>query len=124
MAFPSTFNISYYKGDTYEFRIYPKDASNAIFNLDGYGNATFKIATARGQAGIASQVSGIAQISNDNASILCVITPTAGNQLNPGTTYVYDIQIRKPGVQYDLIHTLLTGTITVSDDVTSGTGES
>jgi hypothetical protein len=123
MAFPGTFNISYYKGDTYEFRIYPKDASNAIFDLSDYGNATFKIATSRGQAGLSSQVSGFAQIANDNASILCVITPTAGAELNPGTTYVYDIQIRKPGTQYDLIHTLLTGTITVTDEVTTGTGD-
>jgi len=36
MAFPAVFNISYYRGDTYEFRIYPKDANGNAFPLTGY----------------------------------------------------------------------------------------
>jgi len=36
MAFPGTYNISYYKGDTYEFRIYPKTADGDVFDLTPY----------------------------------------------------------------------------------------
>lgn len=59
MAFPGTFNISYYRGDTYEFRIYPKTASGAAFDLTTYSDSVsdhvkFTIASARGDAGVTS----------------------------------------------------------------------
>jgi hypothetical protein len=40
--------------------------------------------------------------------------PGVGRQLNPGT-YVYDVQITSGAA---VIYTLLTGTITVTDDIT------
>jgi hypothetical protein len=50
MAFPGTYNINYYKGDTYEFRIYPKDAEGNAFPLGDYeGSETFTIANVRGE---------------------------------------------------------------------------
>ncbi len=36
MAFPGTYNINYYKGDTYQFRIYPKDTAGYPFDLSVY----------------------------------------------------------------------------------------
>ena len=47
MAFPGTYNFSYYKGDTNEFVIRPKNASGSAFDLTGY-TAAFFIASARG----------------------------------------------------------------------------
>lgn len=122
MAFPGTYNISYYKGDTLEFRVYPKDSSGAAFDLtdyeDEYGNSPiFTISTSRGASGLADQISAYASVSEDGSYILCVIRPEDGNQLDAGTSYVYDVEINKEDLTYDIVHTLLTGTITVTDQV-------
>lgn len=127
MAFPGILNINYYKGDTHEFRIYPKNANGGEFDLTGYTNPTFKIATVRGTAGVATQITGIAQINSEDNYIRCVITPGDGELMNASTEYVYDVQIRKAsgGIDnpsWDIIHTILTGSITVTDQVTQGIG--
>ena len=124
MAYPGTYNISYYKGDTLEFRIFPKDASGAAFDLEDY-YALFSISTARGAAGEANKISSAdeyddvpyIEIDETNNSILCVITPEAGERLTAGTTYVYDVQISKEALPYNIVNTLLTGSITVQDQV-------
>jgi hypothetical protein len=109
MAFPSTYNFNYYRGDTAEFVIRPKVGSTGQpFELTGY-DAAFTIATARGISG-----SSASAVVNETADIVtCTITPTVGRLL-PAGTYVYDVQITN-GVQ---IYTLLTGNITVTNDVT------
>jgi hypothetical protein len=120
MTFPGTYNISYYKGDTLEFRVYPKDSSGAAFDLTDYDNASgplFTISTVRGSAGLANQVQAYAEISTDNTHILCAIRPSDGEELTSGTTYVYDVEISKEDSPYDIISTLLTGTITVTEQV-------
>lgn len=123
MAFPGSYNINYYRGDTLEFRIYPKDANGNTFSLSGYSTARFWIQTQRGNAGYASRIEATAIISPDYSYVQCVIPPTssAGLSLLAGTTYVYDVEVSKtvPG-SYNLVHTLLTGNITVTDHV-SGT---
>ena len=43
MAFPGTYNFSYYKGDTSEFVIRPKNSDGSSFDLTGY-TADFFIA--------------------------------------------------------------------------------
>lgn len=127
MAFPGTYNFNYYKGDTYEFNIYPKKNDGSIFNLEPYYDlsgetARFIFSTARGAAGISNQVECFAQISNDNTYIKCAIRPDDSEEMVAGTTYVYDVQITRPATSetnnYPVVQTLLTGTITVTDDVT------
>jgi hypothetical protein len=120
MAFPGTLNINYYKGDTYEFRVYPKDSSGAPFDLSGYSNNNIKftISTKLGTAGIPDQKNGFVEKSEDGTHILCAITPEIGNDLIPGTSYVYDIEIGLPGSLYNKIFTLLAGRISVADQVT------
>lgn len=120
MAFPGTYNISYYKGDTLEFRVYPKDSSGAAFDLTDYDNESgplFTISTARGEDGIANQISAYAEISDDKTHILCVIRPEDGAELQAGTQYVYDVEISKIGTTYNIVNTLLTGTIAVTEQV-------
>lgn len=116
MAFPGTYNINYYKGDTYEFRIYPKDSAGEPFDLTDFnGSETFTIANVRGESATTT-VFAYANIVDDY--ILCAIRPADGANLDAGTTYYYDVQIDATGdLGYDLIHTLLTGTITVTDHV-------
>ena len=47
MAFPGTYNFNYYRGDTFQFIVRPKDANGDQFDLDGY-TAGFTIASSRG----------------------------------------------------------------------------
>lgn len=115
MAFPGTFDIQYYRGDTYEFKLYPKDASGAAFNLQGQ-DAVFTIATARGDG--ATQFSAYAQVSSDLTHVLCAITPTASESMSDDVDYVYDIEISKAGSPYPSVITLLTGNIIVTKQVT------
>lgn len=118
MAFPSTFNISYYKGDTYEFNIYPKDSNGQPFDMTDY-SATFTIADARG-ANPSITFSGYALIPADATSVRCAILPADAASMTSGNSYVYDVQISKEdeSLPYTLTYTLLTGTITVTNDVT------
>jgi hypothetical protein len=123
MAFPGTYNINYYRGDTLEFRIYPKDANGNTFSLSGFSTAKFFIQTQRGNAGYASRIEGVATIAPDFSYVQCAIAPTdqQGLSLTAGTVYVYDVEVSKTvPASYNLVYTLLTGTISVTDHV-SGT---
>jgi hypothetical protein len=116
MAFPGTYNINYYKGDTYEFRIYPKDAAGEPFDLTDYdGSESFTIANVRGSEATTT-VFAYANIVDDSY-VLCTIRPADGEALTAGTTYYYDVSIDKTDDDYDRVFTLLTGTITVTDHV-------
>lgn len=112
MAFPGTYNFSYYKGDTLEFVIRPKSANGASFPLTGY-TADFFIATARGDNPTFS-VEASAVVNSTTNIVTCTILPSVGSTLDAGT-YVYDVEITSgPSVVY----TLLTGTVTVTEQVT------
>ena len=144
MAFPATYDFNYYKGDTFEFRIYPKKNDGTVFDLSAfyvptnyanipddvtdtvapYDSAQFTIANVRGSAGV--PIKCFARVSDDNTFVQCAIRPAEGNQLVAGTEYVYDVEVRKPAGlsgsgQYEVIQTLLTGAITVTDQVTGAT---
>lgn len=157
MAFPATYDFNYYKGDTFEFRIYPKKNDGTVFDLSAfyvptnfaslpddveldslpahapYDSAQFTIADGRGPTKI---VNGLpvavttfkcfARVSDDNTFVQCAIRPAEGNQLIAGTEYVYDVEVRKPSGasgsgQYEIVQTLLTGKITITDQVTGAT---
>ena len=113
MSFPATFNISYYKGDKYEFIIRPKDSAGNPFPIsDTTHTAYFYISTARG-ANASLTKAGVAAINGTN--IIATITPSTGRQLAAGTTYFYDVSVQKDAGE---IYTLLTGTISVTGDIT------
>jgi hypothetical protein len=114
MAFPGTYNFSYYRGDTYQFIVRPKNANGTVFTLDDYSDgALFTIANRRGSTG--TQVVATATVDTTNHIITCTITPEQGRELTAGTTYVYDVQIENGA---SIVYTLLTGSITVTDDIT------
>ena len=119
MAFPGELNINYYRGDTYDFNVYPKKTDGTVFDLTNYGNAKFTLSTARGFSGISSQVEALATVSSDATYLACKIRPADGNQLIGGTQYVYDVQVTNSGTSPSTIYTLLTGTISVTDDVSN-----
>jgi hypothetical protein len=111
MAFPGTFNFNYYRGDTNQFVIRPKNASGAAFDLTGY-TAAFRIANRRGSTG--TQFEGQVTVDTANDLLTCTILPGVGRNLTPGT-FVYDVQITTGAAN---ILTVLTGSITVTDDIT------
>jgi hypothetical protein len=117
MAFPGTYNFSYYKGDTLEFKVYPKKTDGSTFDLTDY-SVKFSFSTSRGSSGVSSLHEAFATISTGKDFITAVIRPEDSSYLTAGTTYVYDIQITKNSTPYPFIHTVLTGTISVTDEVT------
>ena len=145
MAFPATYDFNYYKGDTFEFRIYPKKNDGTVFDLSQYyvptnfastpddvtdtvapyDSARFTIATVRGSTlpEGESRINCFARISDDNTFVQCAIRPEDSETLIAGKEYVYDVEVIKPAGSsgtgsYSLIHTLVTGTITITDQVT------
>jgi CTP-dependent riboflavin kinase len=130
MPFPGTYNFSYYKGDTYEFKIYPKNSDGTAFDLTSFAdtetedNSRFFVSTERGISGIENQIECSAQIVSElgETYILCTITPGQGASMNAGTSYVYDVEIRKILEATPYVLTLVTGNIAVTDQVT-GAGE-
>jgi hypothetical protein len=120
MAFPGTYNINYYKGDTFEFQVYPKDSAGGAFPLSQFvspnGVTKFTIAPTRGSSDGA--VEGYAKISNNQTYIQCAITPANGASLTAGTIYEYDVEIARSSADYDYVYTLLTGSVTVTEQVT------
>jgi hypothetical protein len=114
MAFPGTYNFNYYRGDTYQFVIRPKNANGTTMSLDSYeGNEVFTIANRRGTSATQT-VDATAVIDTANDIITCTIEPAQGRLLNAGTTYVYDVQMDNGA---GVVYTLLTGSITVTDDI-------
>lgn len=117
MAFPNELNLNYYKGDTQEFAIYPKKTDNSAFDMTGY-TVKFTIAESRGSSSV---ITCYAVIDSLNTSKLnCAIRPADGAQLVPGTTYYYDVEIKKTSTPYDLVYTVLTGTVSVTEQVSQG----
>lgn len=121
MAFPGTYNISYYKGDTFEFRIYPKNSAGEQFVLNDYTQIRFTISNVLGDtppAGVTkTTINGFAE-KRDNQYVLCAITPENGAQMIAGTTYYYDVEIGKIASPYDYVYTLLQGTVAVAEQTT------
>jgi hypothetical protein len=120
MAFPGTYNFSYYAGDTFEFFIYPKNSTGGVFDdLSNY-SPKFTIATSRGNVEdvvLASSASTqlLTTIDPTNTYISCIIQPDGGRELD-GQSYLYDVEIEHDG--NGKVHTLLTGTILVTQDIT------
>jgi hypothetical protein len=114
MAFPGTYNFNYYRGDTNQFVLRPKNADGSAFNLTGY-SAQFKVANRRGSTG--TQYPFTATINTSTNIITCTIDSQEGESLTAGT-WVYDVQITNSAPDPDLVLTLVTGSITVTDHIT------
>ena len=116
MAFPATYNVLYYRGDTYEFVIQPKNSDGTAFNLTDYPSASATFTIASRTAGVDTFVlNGGVSINSADSYITCTISNTQGSNLVQGTSYVYDVQIKST----DAVNTftLLAGTLTVTNDI-------
>lgn len=116
MAFPATYNIKYYKGDLYQFVIRPKTSAGDVYPVDDATYfAYFRISTSRNTSASAT-ISANTSVGTN--AITCEIRPSVGNTLVPGTTYYYDVSIQDKE-NANIVYTLLTGTITVTGDITT-----
>jgi hypothetical protein len=159
MAFPAIYDFNYYKGDTFEFRIYPKKNDGTVFPLrdfanelnsfmlptdiantpdyvsnssSAYDSAQFTIAKSRGSitstAPEDQPIRCFARVSDDGTYVLCAIRPSDADKLVAGTEYVYDVEVRRPSSapgsgSYELVYTLVTGKITITDQITGANAE-
>lgn len=114
MAFPGTYNFNYYRGDTHSFTVYPKTSTGASLPLSDYttpsSTVLYTISNARGSN--TNKKYADAVIVNNN-SVICTIFPSLGDNLTKGT-WVYDVQLSNGS---DKVLTVITGTITVQDDI-------
>lgn len=108
---PATYDIQYYRGDTYEFYIQPKDIDGMPIDVSTFTTA-FLVATARGPAPSASFTCDSTPMGS---TIRCVITAAVGATFVGNTVYVYDVQTTDPGS--GVVRTYLTGNIYVTDHV-------
>ena len=115
MAFPGTYNFNYYRGDTFEFKIFPKLQDGTKFDLTNY-SARFTVANRRGSP-TSTVTMGAPTINISDGSITCVISSTNGRSLTAGVSWVYDVEIARTSGTANT-QTLLTGNITVTEDVT------
>lgn len=117
MSFPGTYNINYYKGDTFEFRIYPKDNAGNAFSLAGFSTVSFTISNILGEGPGKITIDAYAAVDS-SGFILCAIRPEDAELMEAGTTYVYDVEMKRVANPYDYVYTLLSGSITVTEEVT------
>lgn len=116
MAFPATYNFSYYRGDTFTFSIKPKDVNNVPLNLQGF-RSQMKIVSSSNPA---NAVEITPSINASTGTVTVEITPALRNDLTPGT-YNYDLEVSKLdslGETIDVVYTLIAGRITVVADIT------
>lgn len=114
MALPATFDIYYYRGDTYTFYLNVKDSEGNLVDLEAGGyDALLTIATSRGANPSSSWVLTPTIASSQ---VTCTITPAVGLQLDEGP-YVYDVQVSDGSNVY----TYLTGNIYITLDVSEAT---
>mgnify|MGYP007090085684 CR=1 FL=1 len=121
MAFPANFNFSYYQGDKYQFVIRPKQSNGEPFDLAGY-TGLFTVATTRGDfdaiLGVNASAGYTSTASVDFAAgtVTVAIEPEFGQTLT-GNSYVYDVEISaSAGLA---VHTIVTGNISVTRDITN-----
>jgi hypothetical protein len=81
MSFPGTYNISYYYGDTLEFRVFPKNSAGDPFDLSTFNLSRFTIAPNRNSP-IEDQIVCFAQVSADNTNVFCAIRPEDSTNLS------------------------------------------
>lgn len=115
MAFPATYNINYFSGDLFQIGIVPKTAAGDLYGItSGTYNGYFRISTARNSSASAT-ING--QITIGTNLVTCSITPTVSANLNPGTTYYYDVTVQNK-TNSSQVFTLLSGSISISPRVT------
>lgn len=110
MSLPANYDFEYYIGDTKEFVVAPMSSGNQTYDLTGFTGA-FVISNEKSPNPEWS-VDGVIELNAMEGTVYCAIFPSVGLQLNQGTPYFYDVEIRKTVNGKEYVYTLLRGTIT------------
>ena len=122
MAFPGTYNFNYYAGDTFEFFVYTKNSAGGVFDDLSQYEPLFVVTTSRGASASVIDSLDVTEASASVQSgdhVSCTIKPVGGRKLT-APSYFYDLQIENTSASsssFGKVFTLLTGTITVTQDV-------
>jgi hypothetical protein len=93
----------------------PRSSAGTPFPVsDETHNVYFYISPQRGGP---AQNTIVASAVIEEGNIRATIFPSVGNQLNPATTYFYDISIERK-IDTNELYTLITGNISVTADIT------
>jgi hypothetical protein len=115
MSFPANFNIRYYKGDLYKFVIRPKTSAGDPFPIqDSTHEAYFYASVNRGGN---QEDTIILNASIVGGNVEATIFPSDVSRFNQGNSYFYDVSVAKI-TDPDEVYTLLTGTISITPDIT------
>jgi hypothetical protein len=115
MAFPATYNINLYKGDRYDFTIRPKTSAGLPYSISAATyDAYFYISEERGTLDTLTIVAS-AVVGTD--SVTCAILPATSATMDATKTYYYDVSIVSKA-DATIVYTLLTGTITLTEQIT------
>lgn len=114
MAFPATYNISYYRGDTYDFIVNPKNSDGTNFDLTDFlsQNSLFTVSMRSGNSET-FVFNGTVEVNSDSSFVKCGIPASSGSALSSGSTYFYDVEIKNASATF----TLLAGRINVTNDI-------
>jgi hypothetical protein len=125
MAFPSTYNFNYYRGDTFTFTVSPKGADGNSFSLAATPSTSAYLSKMTVIGGTNNAIKATIDTSIDYTTnvITATISPSLRSTLVPGV-YDYDLEIYRldtAGSTIDKVYTLLAGRITVVADITETT---
>jgi len=115
MSFPANFAIRYYQGDLYQFVVRPKTSAGDPFPISSSTHTPFFYISTSRNGPAANTIEAAASI--DGGNITATIFPSTGNQLNPNTTYFYDVSVIR-NTNPNEVFTLLTGTVSITGDIT------
>jgi hypothetical protein len=125
MAFPSTYNFNYYRGDTFTFTVTPKGQDGGNFPLAATPGTSAYLSKMTVVGGTNGSITATINTSINYSTnvITATITPSLRSTLVPGV-YDYDLEIYRldtAGTTIDKVYTLLAGRITVIADITQTT---
>lgn len=116
---PASYNITYYRGDTFTLTVKVLDANGQNLNVQRFDSVTFGLNRDRGV--YSNPITMSAALDKNNSTVTCTIGPTVGATLSG--SYQYDIVLYKlNGGLVSEEYTVMTGTVTVQDDVVKPDG--
>jgi hypothetical protein len=118
LSFPANFNIRYYKGDLYQFVIRPKTSAGDPFPIsDSTHQAFFYASTSRGGS---SENTFTLSATIVAGNVVATILSSDVSKFNQGNNYFYDVSVQKISDPNE-VYTLLTGSLTITPDITEPT---
>lgn len=111
---PATYNITYYRGDSFSLTIKVYDANGQPLDMNAWTGVTFGLNKERGSY---TNTIGLGAVLNKSQSLItCSISTGTGDTLSG--SYFYDVTLYKLSANVVTSeYTVMTGSLTVVNDV-------